>query len=776
MKKMMIMLVLFGMFLSGVYGENIYSEGPNGETPDFYASIATGGNIPIFRDESGYYTYTQSREGDIDIGGSKYSYFDLGEDKENLRDLGGYISSFDLPIDSTSKKVKLDFSDPVEFFQGTINKKDYSYSSQDLIEEFLYLEKKKKLSGTMYENIEIKKGEGEYSYLTLTTLDSQYVEIIGIDQDTALELALKAPSMDNIPEHLKPTLVEYTKNLNNLIKIKGENPDLYNAIKANAQASIIQDIKYAENNCLGDSCLNDLELLSNLKNNGFSVHSSQFSPHYDKYDTSKKEYDKAQEEYSEKISACSTDSCKDSLQKDLEEKRNDYESQANLMVQYMDSDSAYEYVINKCQSADSEGCQSMITTFGDGASCADSWFPDGLCTFFSDERLVEQAVAQRMREEKEEAELECQGKTDQAFVDCYNPFFEDELKTIEDKFKKAGYYCPDEKIICNDGELKSCSEEEVICNDISDLTCKSDDYRCKLIKEEVDEVERYSKKETYTETSTAFDVISVIMNPDQDAVLASKLFGFEADYSKLPQWLTEDTASLICLAKIDGYLDTQLETQSEDDVGNQGARGVTQYGCSIEREDEFDGNTGEYVPTAGQPCVEVLADLRAERTQILPNDEVRITYSGYLRAPPTTNISYMLYAVYREENNSNPTLEPLFVYTNGTLNPKTLTAGQDDSFYNTIRIPEDGTLKTPIGAEGVKIFLQSWFSEGSTPEEYVNIITPAYKITASSYRDPLGQREEDEEEDDEEENEADEDNVIENDEILGTACEAVGTC
>jgi hypothetical protein len=289
------------------------------------------------------------------------------------------------------------------------------------------------------------------------------------------------------------------------------------------------------------------------------------------------------------------------------------------------------------------------------------------------------------------------------------------------------------------------------------------------------------RKEGYTETSTTFDVISALMNPDQQAVSASRLFGFEADYSKLPQWLTEDTASLICLAKIDGYLDTQLETQFEDGVGNSGARGITQYGCSIEKELEFDPNSGEYVQAEGQPCVEVLADLRAERTPILPNGEVQITYSGYLRAPPTTNISYMIYAVYLEENKSNPTLEPLFVYSNGTLNPRQINAGQDESFYNTIRIPLEGELKTPIAEEGVKVLLQSYFSGGSEPQEYVNIITPAYEITAASYRDPLGQRTATEDPSNSNPEETTtttsaEDNVIDDDEILNAACSVAGTC
>lgn len=312
------------------------------------------------------------------------------------------------------------------------------------------------------------------------------------------------------------------------------------------------------------------------------------------------------------------------------------------------------------------------------------------------------------------------------------------------------------------------------CNDAIKDLCTDGSAAC----EAYEDLSRKMRKEGYTETSTAFDVIAALMNPDQNALAASELFGFESDYSDLPQWLTEDTASLICLAKIDGYLDTQVESQFEDGAGNTGSRGITQYGCSLEEGLEFDPNSGTYQPIVGQPCVEVLADLRGERTPILPNNQVQLTYSGYLKAPPNVNISYMLYVSYKIENQSEIELQPLFVHGNGSLDIKTVPAGEDISFYNVVRIPEVGTLKVPLGEEGVKLLLQSFYNDGSTLEEYVSIITPVYPIEAGNYNDPLGQQSSssgssatiDDEIISQEEDSIDDGDIMEN------ACQLIGAC
>ncbi len=316
------------------------------------------------------------------------------------------------------------------------------------------------------------------------------------------------------------------------------------------------------------------------------------------------------------------------------------------------------------------------------------------------------------------------------------------------------------------------------CNDAIKDLCTDGSPAC----DAYEDLSRKMRQEGYTETSTAFDVIATLMNPDQNALLASELFGFESDFSDLPEWLTEDTASLICLAKIDGYLDTQVESQFEDSAGNSGARGITQYGCSLEDGLEFDPNSGTYQPTVGQPCVEVLADLRAERTPLLPTGEVQITYSYYLKSPPNVNISYMLYAGYHLENQSNLELQPLFLHRNGSLDIQVLEAGEDISDFRVARIPENGTLVTPIGDESIKLLLQAFFTDGSSIDEYVSIISPAYPIEVGSYRDPLGQQSSSSsggesasgdvsgtQEDEQSESVDDED-------IRNNACQLMGTC
>lgn len=807
MKKVLLVLLLFGMIFGGVYGDSA-----NFEIDGVIYTFNDGDSIIIDNEKYFYDSrleefYLPSTNGQTGENGNsqflKFNELDLESSSYQIQISGDVVYSninsafndnldqttptensndnfeVDSPrTDTTLSSNSLEYGERYSLTTIKSGEKSFTYSSELLLSDISDGELNLGNLNLDVNNIQVVEKNNVNNYISFD-VGGNRVEIIGMSNNQALTFSMESPSVKTIPSHLQSTLNEYTSSIENLARLKETDEQLYNAIINNGDAQTVNQINNAQKSCSGSSCVNSLETLSNLKENGFVVDSTHYTPHYDAYDSARDAYN--QEKAT--LSNCETQECRESSSERLREKEEELNKQALLMEKYMDSGSAYEYVLNKCQSSnDAEKCQSMITAFSDGASCQNSWFPTSLCTFFSDERLVEQSVAQEMENFKKTITDECKSQSSQKFEDCYNDAYDEKLETSKRNFEKSAWYCKDDALFCSDDDLIECSTTPDICEDKEGLTCKSDDYACKLLEEELEEKQRYTDKEKYVETSTAFDVIAALMNPDQNALLASELFGFESDFSDLPEWLTEDTASLICLAKIDGYLDTQVESQFEDSAGNSGARGITQYGCSLEDGLEFDSNTGTYQPTVGLPCVEVLADLRAERTPLLPTGEVQITYSYYLKSPPNVNISYMLYAAYNLENQSKTELQPLFLHRNGSLDIRVLEAGEDISDFRVARIPENGTLVTPIGDESIKLLLQAFYTDGSTIQEYVSIISPAYPIEVGSYRDPLGQQSssssggestsgENTSTQEEEQSES-----VDDEDIRNNACQLMGTC
>ncbi|MEC8339209.1 MAG: hypothetical protein VXZ40_01180 [Nanoarchaeota archaeon] len=805
MKKVLLVLLLFGMIFGGVYGEF------NFEIDGVIYTFNDGDSIIIDNEKYFYDSrleefYLPSTNGQTGENGNsqffKFNELDLESSSYQIQISGDVVYSYinsafndnldqttptensndnfevDSPrTDTTLSSNSLEYGEKYSLTTIKSGEKSFTYSSELLLSDISDGELNLGNLNLDVNNIRVVEKNNVNNYISFD-VGGNRVEIIGMSNNQALTFSMESPSVKTIPTHLQSTLNEYTSSIENLAILKETDEQLYNAIINNGDAQTVNQINNAQKPCSGSSCVNSLETLSNLKENGFDVDSTHYIPHYDAYDSARDEY--SQEKA--RLANCETQECRESSSETLKEKEEELNKQALLMEKYMDSESAYDYVLNKCQvSNDAQKCQSMITAFSDGASCQNSWFPTSLCTFFSDERLVEQSVAQEMQDFKNTITDECKSQSSQKFEDCYNDAYDKKLETSKRNFEVSAWYCPESKTFCSDDDLIKCSSATE-CKDKEGLTCKSDDYACKLLEEELEEKQRYTDKERYVETSTAFDVIAALMNPDQNALLASELFGFESDFSDLPEWLTEDTASLICLAKIDGYLDTQVESQFEDSAGNSGARGITQYGCSLEDGLEFDPNSGTYQPTVGLPCVEVLADLRAERTPLLPNGDVQITYSYYLKSPPNVNISYMLYTGYHLENQSDLELQPLFLHRNGSLDIQVLEAGEDISDFRVARIPENGTLATPIGDESIKLLLQAFYTDGPSIDEYVSIISPAYPIEVGSYRDPLGQQSSsssgsdsasgentDTQEDEQSEGVDDED-------IRNNACQLMGTC
>ena len=169
-----------------------------------------------------------------------------------------------------------------------------------------------------------------------------------------------------------------------------------------------------------------------------------------------------------------------------------------------------------------------------------------------------------------------------------------------------------------------------------------------------DKLRQNIKKDKLVQTNIGYDILTVILSPDQNAMSAAKFFGAEADYSNVPKFLSESIPSQICLAKIDGYLDKTKESS----INGQG--GLTSYGCSQEYTQVYDEETKKYKKMPQTQCLEVLADLRAQRTQVTPDMKTAISYSYYIKAPPNTELKYIVAISYVEGNTiKKQTIVPL---------------------------------------------------------------------------------------------------------------------
>ena len=189
---------------------------------------------------------------------------------------------------------------------------------------------------------------------------------------------------------------------------------------------------------------------------------------------------------------------------------------------------------------------------------------------------------------------------------------------------------------------------------ITDPTFCEDDIGCKENVASALKILKLGEQNTPVETNIGYDILTTILSPDQNAMSAAKLFGVEADYSNVPKFLSESIPSQICLAKIDGYLDKTKESS----INGQG--GLTSYGCSEEYTQVYDEETKKYKKMPQTQCLEVLADLRAQRTQMTPDGKTAISYSYYIKAPPSTELKYIVAISYVESGTiKKQTIVPL---------------------------------------------------------------------------------------------------------------------
>ncbi|MCA9459783.1 MAG: hypothetical protein KC550_04515, partial [Nanoarchaeota archaeon] len=134
-------------------------------------------------------------------------------------------------------------------------------------------------------------------------------------------------------------------------------------------------------------------------------------------------------------------------------------------------------------------------------------------------------------------------------------------------------------------------------------------------------------------------IISSILSPKASDMKAARFFGFEEDYTDVPTFLKESFPSQMCMGKIEGYLD-KTETESG---------GLTKYGCDNEDYvSKYDEQTKKFEQVGNPNCIKVMVDLRAQRTQITPDEEVAISYSYFLRAPSGVDLRVILALTYMD--------------------------------------------------------------------------------------------------------------------------------
>jgi len=226
-----------------------------------------------------------------------------------------------------------------------------------------------------------------------------------------------------------------------------------------------------------------------------------------------------------------------------------------------------------------------------------------------------------------------------------------------------------------------------------------DDFECSVLADNV----RDAAGNQIVQTGIGFSILQSILNPDSKAKKAAELFGFEDDYSSLPDWLKESGESAVCLNKIEGYLDKTLE--------NNG--GVTSYGCSKEfalNEDGYEDDEGRIV----QRCLEVQGDLRAQMSAITPDNKTTISYSYYIKAHEYKPINYIVALSYLEAGIKKKQL---------LVNKTSLSAAEQVRKFNFAEIVVDD--RKNVDQRSFRITLGGFYEDNSV---YVNLNAPVILI------------------------------------------------
>ncbi len=443
-------------------------------------------------------------------------------------------------------------------------------------------------------------------------------------------------------------------------KLLATNIDIYSITEEDKAK--LEKIKSYSNNPMDTSLTSeDLKLMSQLN---VPIASSAWTSIYTNLPTLNSNYLTAQTNYN---TQCSTNSkiegCLE-LKATLDNAKKKLENTNNLIEQRGDISSALNSM--------TEDVRKIFMENYNKNKCGDGW-TSSICKMFNQETV--ESLALQNYNKKIEALNSGQGtdiyklalsnvkeKENEIKSKCGDPNSND-CKTANNELKKAKekqielYNKELSLILINslgadnaEGGLKNtiiasgkCSQSiNSECVDIiKNFNCNGD-KNCEQIQKNTLKSAQSGYLKTQVETNIGYDILTAILSPDQNAMSAAKLFGVEADYSNVPKFLSESIPSQICLAKIDGYLDKTKESS----INGQG--GLTSYGCSQEYTQVYDEETKKYKKMPQTQCLEVLADLRAQRTQMTPDGKTAISYSYYIKAPPSTELKYIVAISYVE--------------------------------------------------------------------------------------------------------------------------------
>lgn len=221
------------------------------------------------------------------------------------------------------------------------------------------------------------------------------------------------------------------------------------------------------------------------------------------------------------------------------------------------------------------------------------------------------------------------------------------------------------------------------------------DEKKEILKKSLDE---YDKKQQVT-TNAAFDVISILANPDPNALKASKFFKFDEKFnfknSSIYQFFGDPLPSKICLAKIDGYLDNEQNTGG----------GVTRYKFNRDVR-----NFGSPVET-----LNVLYDLRAQRTKMTPDGKSVISYSYFLRAPDNEELKYIIAISYVGDGQ---------IKKLALTDMKTVSPSKTGNGFESVEIPLNSTTVDEYS------FQIGLVAVGASKQPYYSTIAPIVLINA----------------------------------------------
>jgi hypothetical protein len=291
-----------------------------------------------------------------------------------------------------------------------------------------------------------------------------------------------------------------------------------------------------------------------------------------------------------------------------------------------------------------------------------------------------------------------------------------------------------------------CSKNSNVCSSIEG--CKgsnSPNYNtCKTkLKEECQknpnsgacQIAKELEDNEYVTYSEGFLAFLAFLQPDQKAIQAAELFGFESDYSKVPAWLQVDTASQICLGKIEGYFKPFKESVRENTDNGVTSSGTTQYrNCGDPYLQGYDSQGGQ-LRNPQFPCVDVQGDIRGQRGPFLPNGQIGVDYSYYIKNYAQENVSFSVAFLY--EYKGEKQLD--YVYEEKF---KTLAPNEEDSDAKFIYLPNNNQFDETLESfeEEPKIIAVTLIGVyRETGEKYIHLVAEVPEITADSYENVLGQ-------------------------------------